>query len=135
MGGMQTDPWRIQVYREMLRLREECIEQGTCVRSSTAMLNMTRWLAKISEHTQGVQNEGWSPGVPGSSTSPASCRALPGHDQKLIMIARSQNCLRLCVKALPFATVAARSAETISFGNLSTFLSSQPIDKIGSLAG
>jgi polygalacturonase len=65
LGGMQTDPWRIQVYREMLRLREECIEQGTCVRSSTAMLNMTRWLAKISEHTQGVQNEGWSPGVPG----------------------------------------------------------------------
>ena len=65
IGGLQTDPWRIQVYREMLRLRDECLDSGACTKDSVALRNMTRWLAKISEHTQGVQSEGWSPGVPG----------------------------------------------------------------------
>ena len=54
LGGLQTDPWRIQVYREMLRLREDCIAHGGCEASSTALRNMTRWMAKISEHTQGA---------------------------------------------------------------------------------
>jgi len=29
------------------------------------MRNVTRWLAKVSEHTQGAQNEQWTPGVSG----------------------------------------------------------------------
>jgi hypothetical protein len=71
----------MQVYREMLRARAECIEpsrspadqylwdlSGRCDASSVALRNMTRWLSKISEHTQGVQSEGWSPGVPGCTT-------------------------------------------------------------------
>ena len=69
LGGLQTDPWRIQVYREIVRLREACIGSGECAVNSTALRNMTRWLAKISEHTQGVQSESWSPGTaPNKST-------------------------------------------------------------------
>lgn len=85
LAGLQTDPWRIQVYREMLRAREECINPprspadqslwdiaGKCEPSSIALRNMTRWMSKISEHTQGVQSEGWSPGVPGCITADGS---------------------------------------------------------------
>lgn len=74
LGGLMTDPYRIQVYREMLRARDECLarplgaaadeqlwdlSQGhRCNASSVALRNMTRWLSKISEHTQGVPSSG-----------------------------------------------------------------------------
>lgn len=55
-----------------MRSRAACIQAGRpeCKRHSPAMRNITRWLAKVSEHTQGAQNEQWTPGVSG----------LPSHD-------------------------------------------------------
>ena len=60
--GMSTDPRRLAEYREILRARATCLETGASVRDSVQMKNMTRYLAKLSEHTQGEQNEEWNPG-------------------------------------------------------------------------
>lgn len=60
--GMATDPRRLAEYREIVRARAACIEAGACARDSVALKNMSRYLAKPSEHTQGEQNEEWNPG-------------------------------------------------------------------------
>ena len=69
--GMSTDPRRLSVYREIVRARAECLTSGVrtsqtssyrCVRGSAELKNMSRYLAKFSEHTQGEQNEKWNPG-------------------------------------------------------------------------
>ena len=57
--GMSTDPQRLRVYREVVRARADCIASGACSRLDPEIRNMTRYLAKISEHTQGEQNEQW----------------------------------------------------------------------------
>ena len=57
--GMSTDPQRLRVYREIVRARSDCIASGACTRQDPQIRNMTRYLAKISEHTQGEQNEDW----------------------------------------------------------------------------
>ena len=60
--GMSTDSYRLAVYREMARARATCITRGACMATDPVMRNFTRFLSKASEHTQGVQNEQWSPG-------------------------------------------------------------------------
>ena len=50
--GLATDPRRLGVYREVVRARAECLRSGVCARGSAALRNMTRYLAKFSEHTQ-----------------------------------------------------------------------------------
>eukprot|EP00662_Eupelagonemidae_sp_cell21_P050304 gene50304-51049_t len=49
----------------MLRARSACFDRGACDRADPAVRNMTRFLAKAAEHTQGVQGELWSPGWAG----------------------------------------------------------------------
>lgn len=63
--GMSTDPFRLATYREMVRARRDCVNRGDCDPSSPSMRNFTRFIAKNVEHTQGVQNEEWSPGIAG----------------------------------------------------------------------
>ncbi len=63
--GVATDPRRLAEYRVMVRARAQCIGAGRCDPGSPAMRNLTRFLAKNAEHTQGVQNEQWSPGIAG----------------------------------------------------------------------
>lgn len=67
LTGMSTDPYRLAAYRAVMRSRANCIAAGhpECRRHSLVMRNVTRWLAKVSEHTQGAQNEQWTPGVSG----------------------------------------------------------------------
>lgn len=67
--GMSTDPQRLRVYREVVRARADCIQSGACSRQDPAIRNMTRYLAKISEHTQGEQNEQWNPGYRASGAA------------------------------------------------------------------
>jgi hypothetical protein len=62
--GMSTDPRRLADYREIVRARAACLETGACVRHSAELKNMSRYLAKPSEHTQGEQNEEWNPRLP-----------------------------------------------------------------------
>jgi hypothetical protein len=54
---MSTDPRRLAHYRLVARARAQCIATGrkACARTDPVMRNLTRFLAKISEHTQGVQ--------------------------------------------------------------------------------
>ena len=65
LTGMSTDPVRLATYRAIARARATCIDSGACHRREPVLRNLTRFAAKISEHTQGLQNEAWSPGVPG----------------------------------------------------------------------
>jgi hypothetical protein len=65
LTGMSTDPWRLAVFRLMARARADCIAARECTRDEPALLNFTRFLAKATEHTQGVQGEDWSPGIAG----------------------------------------------------------------------
>jgi hypothetical protein len=67
--GMSTDPQRLRVYREVVRARADCIQSGACSRQDPSIRNMTRYLAKISEHTQGEQNEEWNPGYRASGAN------------------------------------------------------------------
>jgi hypothetical protein len=63
--GMSTDPARLATYREMARARDACVAAQACDPAAAAMRNFSRFLAKNAEHTQGVQNEDWSPGIAG----------------------------------------------------------------------
>jgi hypothetical protein len=65
LTGMSTDPRRLAVYRELARARRDCIVASRCSSIDPAIRNFTRFLAKIAEHTQGVQGEDWSPGIAG----------------------------------------------------------------------
>lgn len=65
LTGMSTDPRRLAVYRELARARRDCISAAICDPTSEGIRNFTRFLAKIPEHTQGVQGEDWSPGIAG----------------------------------------------------------------------
>ena len=67
--GMSTDPQRLRVYREIVRARADCIQSGACSRQDPSIRNMTRYLAKNSEHTQGEQNEQWNPGYRASGAN------------------------------------------------------------------
>merc|ERR1719261_912532 len=49
----------------MVRARRDCIQSGLCQRGSPILKNLTRFLIKNAEHTQGVQGEDWSPGWAG----------------------------------------------------------------------
>ena len=73
LTGVSTDPTRLSVYRAVMRSRATCISAGhpECARHSAVMKNVTRWLAKVSEHTQGAQGEQWSPGTSGLPTHAA----------------------------------------------------------------
>jgi hypothetical protein len=62
---MSTDPRRLAVYRELARARRDCIDAGRCSKDDAKIRGFTRFLAKIPEHTQGVQGEDWSPGIAG----------------------------------------------------------------------
>ena len=67
LTGMSTDATRLAKYRAIARARAACVASGEplCDPTLPQMRNLTRWLAKFAEHTQGVQNEDWSPGIAG----------------------------------------------------------------------
>ena len=67
LTGTSTDPRRLATYRAVMRSRAACLAAGRpeCAPHSAVMRNVTRWLAKVSEHTQGAQGEQWSPGLNG----------------------------------------------------------------------
>jgi len=65
LTGMSTDPYRLAGFRIMARAYSSCVISSKCDPTSRRMLNFTRFLAKNVEHTQGVQNEDWSPGIAG----------------------------------------------------------------------
>ena len=65
LSGISTDPYRTAVFRAMTRARSGCVASGVCDPNSAELQNFTRFLAKNIEHTQGVQNEDWSPGIAG----------------------------------------------------------------------
>ena len=48
--------------RASIRARANCVRTHSCDPTTPALRRFTRWLAKGSEHTQGVQAEHWSPG-------------------------------------------------------------------------
>ena len=58
LTGTSTDPRRLAVYRTLARARADCLAAsgGGCgTATDPAIRNFTRFLAKIPEHTQGVQ--------------------------------------------------------------------------------
>lgn len=55
LTGTSTDPLRLAKYRAVVRARRKCIQRGQCDRDGEMMKNMTRFLMKNVEHTQGIQ--------------------------------------------------------------------------------
>ena len=69
VSGMVSDPGRLATYRALIRARADCmasgavsLASGACSLQDPVMRNFTRFVAKNSEHTQGVQGNGMQPG-------------------------------------------------------------------------
>ena len=62
VAGMANDPTRLAMYRAIVRGRAACIAHGACDPSDPVLRNFTRFAAKNSEHTQGVEGGAMEPG-------------------------------------------------------------------------
>ncbi|MEK8130544.1 DUF5054 domain-containing protein [Paenibacillus filicis] len=59
--GAGTDPLKLARFRELLRLRNEWLEQGRLTRSSAEYKGMSDALMLVSEHTWGLDVKKWLP--------------------------------------------------------------------------
>ena len=62
VAGMVNDPGRLARYRALVRARSDCMASGACSLRDPVVRNFTRFVAKNSEHTQGIQGGGSQPG-------------------------------------------------------------------------
>jgi len=52
--GIASDPRKVKMFREIMRLRDECLTTGICVLNDTAIQSFDRLLVKAGEHTWGL---------------------------------------------------------------------------------
>jgi hypothetical protein len=55
--GVASDPLRLMQYREILRLRKDCVDAGVCNTSDINFRHFDRFLMKIPEHTWGLDTK------------------------------------------------------------------------------
>jgi hypothetical protein len=54
INGISSDPWKMAVFREISRLRADCVARGECSLEDYRVYNFSRFLVKIPEHTWGL---------------------------------------------------------------------------------
>merc|ERR1712232_973484 len=52
--GIQSDPFKNAAYRNIMKLRTQCLRENECSLSSPAFYNFSRLLMKTGEHTWGA---------------------------------------------------------------------------------
>merc|ERR1719203_800171 len=52
--GIQSDPYKNAAYRNIMKLRADCLREKKCSLSSPAFYNFSRLLTKNGEHTWGA---------------------------------------------------------------------------------